>query len=333
MQFLRKLLYYLVIGVGTVVTLLSLLSLIYDVSYWYTKVVDFPRVQYLIVGAISLLLFLLLNRRWNVPTVAFILGLLATITIQAFAVLPYLIGPKQVPDAKVGDVTPDNTASLMLANVLVTNRQADALLEIVQARDPDLLLVMENDQWWAERLAPLRERYPHTIEYPAGNGYGMSLYSKLALADERTLFFNQDSVPAFRVRVTLPDGSPFILYAMHPVAPVPSKQYPDNQGEKEVAFEKLADRLANDSLPVMVAGDFNDVTWSRTARLFQHRSQLNNVRLGRGLYNTFDATSCCMRWPLDHYFVSPGFALVELARLPAFGSDHFPMYARFTLTE
>ena len=331
MHLVRKLFRYLLIGVATLVVLLSLASLIYDVSYWYTKVLDFPRTQYLIVALVCLVLFGLLNRQWGFPAWALTLGLVATIGIQSFDVLPYLIGPKQVPDARPGEVNDGNTVSLLLANVLISNRQSDAFLDIVRDRDPDLLLVMENDRWWADRLAPLGDRYPFSMEYPAGNGYGMSLYSKLPLADRQTLFFNQDSVPSFHVRVTLPDGRPFRLHAMHPVAPVPSDRFPDNKGEREVAFGQLSDLLAQDSLPVMVAGDFNDVSWSHTSRLLQDQGMLYNVRLGRGLYNSFDATSPILRWPLDHYFVSETFAAVELERLPEFGSDHFPMYARFVL--
>ncbi len=43
------------------------------------------------------------------------------------------------------------------------------------------------------------------------------------------------------------------------------------------------------------------------------------------MYNTFHASYPFLRWPLDHLFHSDHFAVVNLARLPAFGSDHFPI--------
>ena len=329
MKTLRAISFYLIVAVATVVTLLSLLSLVHDVSYWYTKVLDFPRTQYLIVAVVSLLLFVALNRRWRWPATALLLGLTATIVIQAYDVLPYLIGPKRVPDAEAAD--PDNTVSILLANVLITNQESGELLRIIRERDPDMLLLMEVNDRWMEQLAELDEEYPHSMKYPTDNAYGMALYSRFPLGDRQTRFFNQQDVPSFHTVVALPSGRSFLFHGMHPVAPVPSKKYPDNKGEKEVAFGALSQLLAEEELPLIVAGDYNDVSWSHTARLFQDAGNLRNVRLGRGLYNSFDAHSWYMRWPLDHYFVSQEFAVEELARLPDFGSDHFPMYARFVL--
>ena len=48
-------------------------------------------------------------------------------------------------------------------------------------------------------------------------------------------------------------------------------------------------------------------------------------RAGR-MYNTFHARYWFLRWPLDHVFVSDAFLLRGLKRLPAFGSDHFPIF-------
>lgn len=65
--------------------------------------------------------------------------------------------------------------------------------------------------------------------------------------------------------------------------------------------------------------------------MFGQSGNLNNVRIGRGLYNTFNANSFIMRWPLDHYFVTEDFSLLKLERLPEFNSDHFAMFAEFVL--
>jgi endonuclease/exonuclease/phosphatase (EEP) superfamily protein YafD len=79
-------------------------------------------------------------------------------------------------------------------------------------------------------------------------------------------------------------------------------------------------------VPVIVAGDFNDVAWSHTTHLFQRTGGLLDPRVGRGLMNTFDTRSRLLRYPLDHAFASEHFLLVELRRLPEIGSDHFPLF-------
>ncbi|MGE5864188.1 MAG: hypothetical protein ACM32J_03735, partial [Rhizobacter sp.] len=42
--------------------------------------------------------------------------------------------------------------------------------------------------------------------------------------------------------------------------------------------------------------------------------------------NTFNAKHWMVRFPLDHFFHSNDFRLLDFRRLDAFGSDHFPVF-------
>lgn len=327
----RQILLILLVILSLALIILTLLSLIFNFSFWYSKILDFPRQQYFVLGVVFLLLFIFLNRKWKFPSLLLLFGLIAVIIIQGSLIYPYLLGNKTVPDHE-GELTKTKDVfDVLIANVLITNRESKAFFEIVKQRDPDILLVMEVDKWWIRELQVLKERYPHALEYPLDNAYGMALYSKLPMENEEIKFLKHDDVPSFHAQMLLPSGKSFTFHGVHPVAPVPSEKYPDNVGEEEVALLKTGELVAEDTLPSIVAGDFNDVSWSNTSRMFGKSGKLKNVRIGRGLYNSYNANSALMRWPLDHFFVSGEFALMELERLSKFGSDHFPMYARFVL--
>ncbi len=331
MKVFKQVFLYVIIFLGVLVVLASLLSLIHDLSFWYSKVLDFPRQQYLIIALVCLMVFVWLNKRWGYASMILCLGLLSAVIIQSTRVLPYLIGERAVPDGDPSMVSQENTVGIMIANVLISNREAGGFLEVVTETDPDLLLAMEVDQWWLSELEPLKSKYPYVMEYPTDNAYGMALYSKFPLKEQEIRFFKHPQVPSFHVQVVLPSGKVFRFHGMHPVAPVPSDRYPDNVGKDEVALLKVGKLVAGETIPSVVAGDLNDVSWSNTSRLFSDEGDLKNVRLGRGIYNSFNARSYIQRWPLDHFFVSEEFSLLELERLPEFGSDHFPLYVKLAL--
>jgi len=330
---LKKIVYYLIILLITALIVIGLLSLVYDLKYWYSKVLDFPRLQYLILGFILMFIWFLINRKWNLPTILLTLGLISTIIIQSFHILPYYVGEKKVHQANRTEINEPDVVSILIANVLIDNHSAEKFIDIVDKHQPDLLLAMEVDQWWIEHLKPLKKDYPYLVEYPLSNAYGIALYSKLALTDKEIRFLNKKDVPSIFAQVKLPSNKIFSFYGVHPVAPVPSSKYPDNEGEEEVELIRIGKIVEKDPLPAIVAGDFNDVSWSNTGRMFEDHSQLKNVRLGRGLFNSFNSKSMIMRWPLDHFFVSPEFSVVQFERLGKFNSDHFPLFAEFLLDQ
>lgn len=81
----------------------------------------------------------------------------------------------------------------------------------------------------------------------------------------------------------------------------------------------------------LVAGDFNDVAWSHTTRLFKRISGLNDPRVGRSFMGTFHSRSPLLRVPLDHLFVSDGFEILSLSRHKTSGSDHFAVLGELSL--
>ena len=323
---------YLLATLSGLALLLTLGSVVPSAAWWL-QVLGFPRLQTLAVLAGCLLGWLVLP--WPAHPrlrAGLLLGSGLGLLGQAWFLWPYLpLAPQAVPTA-CGAQARDSTARLriMVVNVLIKNRQGERLRQVVRAARPDVLLALEPDAWWAQALRPLQASYPYRVELPNEAAYGLILYSRLPLAATQVQDLMQRQVPSVRTRVQLPNGREVDFFGIHPTPPIPDN-YPDGVGLRGVALRKVAELVQPDTRPTVVAGDFNDVSWSATVSQLTSRGGLHDVSRGRGFYNTFDANSHLARWPLDHFFVSSQWRVVALRRLPDVGSDHFPLLVELTL--
>ncbi len=295
---------------------------------WWIRVFDFPRGQIALAGIAIIVVYLYF---WNPRSVteSVVLGLLVlAVVYQAIKMFPYTrLMPKQVLATE--SHMEGAHVRLLVANVLMGNRNAEAFLEIVRNYEPDLILTMETDHWWERALRPLEDEYPHTLKNPLDNTYGMLVHSRLALVDPEIRFILQDTIPSMHMQVVLSSGIRVYLHCVHPDPPNPD--YATETTERDAEVLIIGREVDSRDKPTIVAGDFNDVAWSRTTKLFQKASGLLDPRVGRGMFNTFNARNPLLRWPLDHVFHSNHFKLVRIARGPAWGSDHFPIFIELSL--
>jgi endonuclease/exonuclease/phosphatase (EEP) superfamily protein YafD len=192
--------------------------------------------------------------------------------------------------------------------------------------NPDVVQVIELTGWWQQQLAPLRTIYPYTIEQPHEDAYGMGIYSRIPLQNDKVLHLEGAGTPSLYTEFLFPTGYRVGFYGLHPRPPLPS-----NAVEKaDQQLLQVAHLVNAATLPVIVAGDFNDVPWSYTMQEFRKVSGLKSIRVGRGFYNTFAVDRFWLRAPLDHIYLPAELGLVEFERLPAFGSDHFALLATLT---
>jgi endonuclease/exonuclease/phosphatase (EEP) superfamily protein YafD len=201
---------------------------------------------------------------------------------------------------------------------------------MVAERRPDIVLLLEPNAWWEERMRVLeKDGYPHTVKEPRDNKYGMLLYSRLPLVHPEVKYLLRDGIPSMHMRIQLRSGTLVWLHGVHPEPPSPTEA--DSSLPRDAELLIVGREVKGRKIPTIVAGDLNDVAWSYTTRLFQKTSGLLDPRKGRGMFNTFHAKIPLMRWPLDHVFHSDHFLLGDMQRLRAFGSDHFPVYVRLVL--
>ncbi|MEZ0484515.1 endonuclease/exonuclease/phosphatase family protein [Fibrella aquatica] len=301
----------------TALCLLATLLTAIPSGYWWVRIFDFTRLQVsiLCLVAIGLTLFFRPRHNWILAGL-----LLIAFVYQASFVIDYTpLTPVQAHAANLGQSV--GQFRILVYNIRQENRREGAFLDLVRQTKPDLLLVNETDDWWAEQLKPLHKDFPHRVGRPLGNTYGMMLYSKLPLVESQVRFLVEQDIPSIWTAVRLPSGHTFDLYCLHPPPPKPgTRSY-----ERDAELLLVGRHIRQQGRPALVTGDLNDVGWSRTSRLFQRYSGLVDPRRGRGLYNTYSTHIPLFRYPLDHMFYSNDFGLVQLKRLPDIGSDHFPI--------
>ena len=293
---------------------------------WWIRVLDFPRLQLLFLASIPLALGFFYGEGF--PQVVAIVLSTTCLVYHLYWIYPYTPLAK-VEVKRAPPLMRDSTISILTANVLMTNRNAASLLDIVRQDDPDLLLALETDEWWERQLTVLEKDYPYTVKCPLDNLYGMHVYSKLALNESKIEYLVQDDVPSIHTEIELTDRSRIRAHFVHPYPPVP--EYSNSSGERDAELLVIARSLQECDVPIIVAGDLNDVAWSETTRLFRKISGLLDPRVGRVMYNTFNAKHWFLRWPLDHLFHSNHFRLKNISRLGKFGSDHFALYTQLVL--
>lgn len=189
-----------------------------------------------------------------------------------------------------------------------------------------MVLTVETDRWWVDRLSSLHGSYPNSVKVPLANTYGMMLHSRLEIVDAQVKYLVEDSIPSIHARIVLAEGPVVRIYCLHPRPPAPPEDSDTNARDSELLIVGRSSRAVEE--PTLVIGDLNDVAWSHTSSLFQKISGLLDPRVGRGMFNTYHAMNPLMRWPLDHLFHSQHFKLVRMKCLQAWGSDHFPILVR-----
>ncbi len=303
--------------------LASLLSLLHNNELRYLKMLDFPRIQFFLAALLLLAASFFTPNSWRWHKSVFIGLNIGSMALNAVYLVCYLpLYPTSVPDSS-GDES--GCVSLMAYNVLMDNKEYDNAIAMIREADADILIAMETTSDWSRKLKDLHTMYPHRKESINEVGYGMVVYSKFKLSEVEKFYLNNEKVPSFRFKPQADNMPDFWVWATHPPPPVHFDNLPDNKGQKEQELLQIGEWISNIDQPVIVAGDLNDLAWGRTERQIPTGGKLNDVRVGRGFYNSFNAHGWFQKWPLDHFYVTEEFSLKDIKKLDSAGSDHYPI--------
>ncbi|WP_350558823.1 endonuclease/exonuclease/phosphatase family protein [Psychrobacter sp. CAL346-MNA-CIBAN-0220] len=318
-----SLLYYgiqLLAGLIAFITIWGWLPL----DHWWVRSVDFPRIQIMVLGIIAWIGMLVFWSQWQLGQWLLFIALSVTLAFQLRMVLPYTkLWKKEVQSAKNRPESAKRQLKIMVSNVLTTNDNTQALIDLVRKNQPDILITLESDQKWQDALNKIEPDYPYTVKVPLDNLYGMHLYSKLELIKPEVKYLMIDDIPSIHTQLRLQSGRVIWLYCLHPMPPSPTEA--DKSTTRDAELLMVGRHIKEQEQAAILAGDLNDVAWSKTTRRFQRISGLLDPRIGRRFINTFNVNYPVLRWALDHIFHSTCFTVVDIKRMPSIGSDHFPV--------
>lgn len=307
---------------------------------WYVRWWDFPRLQ----------VFLLLSAMLaSIGIGAVVDGFtaegmvwMAVGTIAAGWQVRFLLPFSRFSRCEVADTTAENVGDsikVMVSNVDYENEhpRIDQVSRLLSEEAPDVLLIVEYEQGWAKRLRDLRSQFEYHFEEVRGEGLGMAVWSKLQIVSAEKKHIISDRRVSLWLTLKTASNRETNFVAVHPTPPGLNDSTGDRRRDssvrdaelisvaKEIAREKDKDWL--------VAGDFNDVAWSHTMRLFKRIGGLRDPRVGRAFMGTYMAQYPPCRCPIDHVYVSQGFTVGSLQRKRIYGSDHFAIIAEMTLCD
>lgn len=268
------------------------------------------------VAAVGLVVALGLRRWWIAAT---------------GAVIVVVAGLTQAPLYLPSAAEAPGTFTVLQSNLGLGNGDVDALAGLVQSHRVDVLTVTELTEPALARIraSPIVDRLPYSFTQPARAGNGGGVFSRYPIVEQERLpvFW----LPNLRLVLDGPGGRRQVVYGVHLMPP-----YPAESAQWRRELDALSRSLSAETLPVIVAGDFNATYEHRQFRTLladygRHPGMIDAAEFtGAGMVPTYPSD----RWfpallGLDRVLSRGGPEPVALRRLPLPGADHYAVLARF----
>jgi endonuclease/exonuclease/phosphatase (EEP) superfamily protein YafD len=228
------------------------------------------------------------------------------------------------PAAQAAELGTQAEYKLMQLNLRYDNPDQTDVLRLIAHESPDVLTLQEVSTLWRPRLKAIEARYPYTI-YCGNRSHigGVAILSRRPFAFGSTPQCVGSIMGLARIDF---GGRSAIITAIHLDWPWPYWQAA-NVGQARPYFERLQG-------PMIIAGDFNAVSWSQTLKNITGASKTHPVEGLRPSWLVNGTLAHVARWiglPIDHILVSDEISTRSVETLPVVGSDHLPLLLRFSI--
>lgn len=308
-----------------IISALAILSVLIPAiknTYWTFRVFDYPRFQKFVILLSLIFAWFFTFENPNIYEYLILIIEVISAGYLFYIILPYTDYGKTMID-KTQPSPDEKVLDILVCNVYQHNRNYQKLIDLVKEENPSILFFLETDEEWQNALKSVTKHYEYKIEVPLANTYGLLFYSHFPVKNYEINYLIDDDIPSIVADLDY-NNQTVRLFGIHPTPPVPQENPESTERDAEILL--VGEKAKNYGKPSIVFGDLNDVAWSRTTKLFLKSSGMLDPRRGRGMFNTFHVKYWFLRWPLDHFFVSPHFRLVDMKVMKSVDSDHFPIW-------
>lgn len=222
------------------------------------------------------------------------------------------------PELDQAKLAGDFELRMVSLNVLTSNPDKQAVLDYLLASEADAVFLMEVDQHWLAALAPLLDEYPHLLQHPRDDNFGVAFFSREPWLEADVVQLGDAGFPSVQVRMLHQDRE-LVVIGTHTMPPMSRlmAQWRDNQ------LEAVAEHVRDINGPVLVVGDLNVTPWSAGMR----RAMVGNLghrSLAAPWQPTWKARSI-FAVPIDHVLATTPLLITGRSVGPDVGSDHRPL--------
>lgn len=276
--------------------------------HWTLDLLSHFRLQFALILAVAGLACLI----WRARAAAVLAG--ACLAAQVGTLLPFFLPPTLA----AADVGP--TLRVLLCNVHTANRDFAAVRALLVREDPDVAVLEETDRAWLDALADVCGRWPHRVEDPRDDNFGIVVWSRYPLRGTRLANFGDAGLPSI-VTDVVRGQEVLSLVATHAIPPVGGAR----TRLRDQDLMEAARCAASQPGPVLLVGDFNTSPWSPKFRRMLTNGHLRDSAEGFGLQATWPSRLSVLGIPLDHCLYGEGVRIVDRRVGPHVGSDHRPL--------
>lgn len=300
------------------ITLCILLSLLAPWG-WPFELLSHFVVQYaFLLGILAVWLMLAKRHRWAWIT----LCILAT---QAYQLWPFF--SHHTPDIaqEAGTRFKEEDVRVLQYNVDRNNDNVNDMAHwiISHSEDVDIVVLLEVTDKWQVAIERIKWSYPYHISKEVRGNRQIVVLSRL-LIDELEVQELTNGVSGIVLRgATVNGDAPFVLYGIHPSAPV----FPSLAAQRNTVLLSASKKIAEEQAKYKIlVGDFNTTPFSPFFKKAVATSGLYNSSEGMGLWGT---------WPsfipkffaisIDNMLISKWIKVDNKQLGPSMGSDHYPV--------